>query len=496
MRTLVRLAAALAVVLLGLAPAAAYAAWGTGGAGTGSATATSVNRASAPTATRGTARVTLGWGAVTLANGTPATSYDVLRHAGTTTTTVCSAVTTRTCDDLSPLPGAVQYGVVARIGTAWRGAESPLTSFTYDQTAPVTTLATTPASPNAAGWFNGDVTVTLTATDPGGALASGVKEIRYAVNGGATVAASGSTTSFLVSQEQLNTVTYWSVDNLGNTEAPVNQAQVKLDKTAPVSTITPASSTAWTRTQTVTLTAADATSGVASIVYQLDGGAVTTYTGPFTLADGAHTVTYHAVDAAGNAETDRSATLKVDTGKPTASVNPASGASTTSVTITGADALSGVNHVEYSLDGAGYVTGSTVTWAVGSGTHTLAYRAVDNAGNVGDPLTATYASASPVAPPTLTSCTTVNGSKPYVLSWTRAAGAPNGGYRFYYTDLSTPQANLVSTNLPGSTSSFTTPPINTINGTFNVVAIVNGVESAPATAVFNGSGSSKTCTIQ
>jgi hypothetical protein len=53
----------------------------------------------------------------------------------------------------------------------------------------------------------------------------------------------------------------------------------------------------------VWLIATDNLSGVASTVYQLDGGAVTTYSLPFIVsAKGAHTVTFHSTDLAGNVE--------------------------------------------------------------------------------------------------------------------------------------------------------------------------------------------------
>jgi hypothetical protein len=76
----------------------------------------------------------------------------------------------------------------------------------------------------------------------------------------------------------------------------------------------------------ITLTAADATSGVASTVYQLDGGSTTTYTAPFPVsALGSHTLTFHSTDNAGNVESTETLNFSVGrktTTAVTSSLNP------------------------------------------------------------------------------------------------------------------------------------------------------------------------------
>ncbi len=71
---------------------------------------------------------------------------------------------------------------------------------------------------------------------------------------------------------------------------------------------------------TVTLSATDpgytaspqTGSGVASTVYQIDGGTVTTYTAPFAVSkDGANTVTFHSTDHAGNVGSTKSISFGV-----------------------------------------------------------------------------------------------------------------------------------------------------------------------------------------
>jgi hypothetical protein len=65
----------------------------------------------------------------------------------------------------------------------------------------------------------------------------------------------------------------------------------------------------------VTLTGDDGWgSGVATIEYRADGGAWTTYTGPFTPAAGTHVLSYRATDKNGNVGTAASSTLASDVG--------------------------------------------------------------------------------------------------------------------------------------------------------------------------------------
>ncbi len=151
------LLAVVTAVLLVLAPTAAVAAWHSSGSGNTSASATSVNQGNAPSTTRNAGAVSLSWTASTLTNGAAVGRYDVLRHVGASTTTVCSGVTVTSCSDSSPFSGAVSYGVVPRIGANWVGAESSLTSFTY--AVDTTTTLGTSGTPSVVGQ-----TVTYTAT--------------------------------------------------------------------------------------------------------------------------------------------------------------------------------------------------------------------------------------------------------------------------------------------------------------------------------------------
>src|SRR5439155_10129807 len=118
-----------------------------------------------------------------------------------------------------------------------------------------------------------------------------------------------------------HTITYRSTDAATNTET-AKTATVRIDTTAPVTTDN--APAGWSASAvTVTLSATDATSGVASTQYKIDGAATfTTGTSVSIPApadhsnDGAHTITYRSTDAATNVETNKTATVRIDTTAP------------------------------------------------------------------------------------------------------------------------------------------------------------------------------------
>ncbi|HXH42086.1 MAG TPA: FG-GAP-like repeat-containing protein, partial [Thermoanaerobaculia bacterium] len=194
---------------------------------------------------------------------------------------------------------------------------------------PPTTSASATPSPNAAGWNNTPVTVNLSAA----AGSSPVQSISYTVTNGSSstgATVSGNSVSFPVSAAGVNTITYQATDVAGNTEA-AKTLIVRIDTLAPVTSAgaTPApNANGWNDAPvTVSLSAADAGSGVESVTYTVvtvspTGTVTSTNTvaasaTAFTVsANGVSTITYHATDIAGNAEADLTLVVRVDTEAP------------------------------------------------------------------------------------------------------------------------------------------------------------------------------------
>jgi Chitobiase/beta-hexosaminidase C-terminal domain len=290
--------------------------------------------------------------------------------------------------------------------------EAPAQSATVkiDATPPSTSLATTPASPDGLnGWFRlANVQFSLSGSD----ARSGVEHTSYSIDGGATQTYTG---PVAISTQGDHTVTYWSVDNAGNTEA-THTAHVKLDDVEPSTTIavspsSPDGSSSWyATTPSFTLTGSDATSGVATTRYELDGGAPQTYSGAVSIPDGQHTVTYWSTDAAGNDEDEHvSATIKVDTVKPATSISVSPSTpdgtngwrvSPTTFTLAGSDASSGIASTFYKIDSGVTQAYSGTPVSIPQGSHAVSYWSVDNSGNTEVPSTTAAIKVDTVTPST------------------------------------------------------------------------------------------------
>jgi hypothetical protein len=107
-----------------------------------------------------------------------------------------------------------------------------------------------------------------------------------------------------------------------------------------------------------TLEASDLGSGLASVEYQLDGGAWTQYSNSLDLTDGRHVLLYRASDNVGNNFTSSEQQVNIDTIAPQASVVASPDGKTISVHAN--DTMSGLCTMALIIDG-----GSPLPLAIG-----------------------------------------------------------------------------------------------------------------------------------
>ncbi|MGX1486932.1 plastocyanin [Streptomyces griseus] len=267
-----------------------------------------------------------------------------------------------------------------------------------DTTAPETS-ATVDGDKNADGAYIGQATVTVAATDAG----SGVDTVEYAV--GADGAWQPYTAPVVVNEVGSHSIRYRATDKAGNAAAEKKAdfavaAPPTDDSTAPETSATVSGEKddagAYLGMATVTVTASDTGSGVNTIEYAVGAdGAWQPYTAPVMVHEvGTHSVRYRATDRSGNVAAEKSVDFTVveppsqDRTPPETSVvvsgdKNSDGAFITSAkaTVTATDADSGVDKVEYSLDGGPYLAYSAPVVVDRVGRHTFAHRATDKAGN-------------------------------------------------------------------------------------------------------------------
>jgi plastocyanin len=276
-----------------------------------------------------------------------------------------------------------------------------------DTTAPETS-ADVKGTQNAEGQYVGSASVTIAATDAG----SGVDRVEYAI--GADGAWQPYTTPVVVDQVGDHTVRYRAFDKAGNAaeEKSVTFSVVAPptdDRTPPETSATVGGEKnadgAYIDMATVTVTASDTGSGVNAIEYAIGDGAWQAYTAPVMVHQvGTHTVRYRATDKAGNVAADKSVEFTVVAAPPQDTTAPVTGATVegtknsdgayvgnAKVTVSATDeGGSGVAGIEYSLDAGPYLAYSAPVVVDRAGTHTVAYRASDRAGNTSEPLSVSF----------------------------------------------------------------------------------------------------------
>ncbi|ROQ59814.1 uncharacterized protein DUF1080 [Streptomyces sp. 840.1] len=271
-----------------------------------------------------------------------------------------------------------------------------------EDTAAPETSAKVDGDKNADGAYIGSATVTVAATDEG----SGVDTVEYAV--GADGAWQPYTAPVVVNEVGAHVIRYRATDKAGNAAAEKTAeftvaAPPTDDTTAPETSATVSGEKddqgQYLGMATVTVTASDTGSGVNTIEYAVGAdGAWQPYTGPVMVHEvGAQKVRYRATDKAGNAAAEKAVEFTVvepptkDTTPPETSAKVAGdknsdGAYLTSakVTVTATDADTGVDKVEYSLDGGPYLAYTDTVIVDRVGYHSVAHRATDKAGNTSE----------------------------------------------------------------------------------------------------------------
>lgn len=284
-------------------------------------------------------------------------------------------------DDLSgvteaPAPavlgeGRGQSATATVTDAAGNSASASVSGIDVDTTPPVLT-ASVPA-----GWHTDDVTVTWACSDVLSGVAAGPAD--SLVSGeGSNLSASASCT-----------------DAAGNTALHTVDG-IRIDRSAPTTTVQMAEAPAsgwYGDAVAVTLIGADNLAGTVKTSYRIDGGPVQTYTGPFQIGEGAHTVSFWSEDAAGNAEqAGAPLVVKVDRTAPVTTVvnplSPDSGwfvARGIPVEFAAADGGSGIKGTYFRIDAGPVRTyGEPFTEDLSTGTHTITYWSEDLAGNVED----------------------------------------------------------------------------------------------------------------
>lgn len=258
----------------------------------------------------------------------------------------------------------------------------------HDDTAPVTT-ATVEGVMGTNGWYTFIVDVTLTATDDSGV----VNRTLYSLDSAPWEVY---TTIITISGDGIHTLEFFSEDMDGNQE-DVKEITVSIDGTAPTAYAAVSGdegNLGWfVSTVDIELSASDATSGVDSVSYSVDGGTWTTVASSTVtvavLQEGTHTLEYYATDLANNSGDVESLEVRIDTLAPETSFEMFGPSQVGSwflsfafVELNASDSGSGLNYSLVRVDAGSWELYTEPIVVNGEGTHTVQAQSIDFAGNV------------------------------------------------------------------------------------------------------------------
>ena len=292
----------------------------------------------------------------------------------------------------------VQYYSIDAVGNKETAKSYP---FILDTTPPEVDLQLS-GTLGTNGWFTSEVTVTATVTDAvsGVLLASfSVVDNEGTLNHFEEVTSAGNSYvfTFTISVESGNLqVIVDAYDYSGQED--YESVSLRIDMTPPETTITldrsPDSNGWYSADVTVTLSASDMGSGVATTEYRYGSMPWTTYTGPFTISEeDTHTLLFNSTDVSGNVELTKEYEIKIDKTAPESTLTPSGIVgnddwfiSAVSLNLVADDGTgAGVASIYYILD-SGAITLYTDTITVpDDGYHTIEYWSEDAAGNIESP---------------------------------------------------------------------------------------------------------------
>jgi hypothetical protein len=437
-------------------------------------------------------------GSVTLsANASDDTSVtSVAFYAGTRLIATVTSAPYQTAWDTTTTADGTPVTVKA-VATDSAGLQSTATeTVTVDNSPP--TVSLTAPSPGAT--LSGTVALTATAADVGSPVAKVDFVVDGSVVGTATSSPYSATWNTGSSPNGSHLLAARATDGAGNTttSAAVNVTVNNGADTIPptVTWTMPANNADVGGTVILTANATDDTS-VTSVAFSANGTLVATVTSPpyqstwntTSYADGRQvSLTATATDGAG-LQSAATETVTVDNSPPTVSLTaPVGGAiltGTVNVTATAADVGSAVTKVDFLVDGSVVATSTTSPYStpwnsasVANGSHTLAARATDGAGNVTTSAGVTV---------------TVDNAAPNV-TWTAPASTADVRSTVTLTANATDDGTVTSVAFSANGAAIatvTSPPYQT---TWNTIGVADGTKVSLTATATDGAGLHSTAT--